>query len=90
MEPLGTLHDSIEVEIFGRSLGDGRVGTVVDNLRGTHACTCFSIVKTHAVATTGNKLGVHAISAKGIHGNLADFMLWQLAHEICLVTIVSH
>ena len=89
VEPVGTLHDLVEVEVSGHRLGDGAVCTVVDDLRGAHRGTRLSIVQPHAVATTGDEAGIYAIAAHGIHGNLANLMLGQLRHEVSLVAVVG-
>ena len=64
--------------------------TVIDDLRRTHRGTCLSIVETNAVTTTGDKLGVHAITTHCVDSNLTNFMLRQLRHEIGLMTIVCY
>ena len=89
VEPLCTLHDGIEVEVLRQSLGDAAVSTVVDDLRRTHRSTRLSIVEAYTVATTCHKVGVHTIAAQGIHSNLADLVLGQLAYEVGVVAIIG-
>ena len=85
MEPVGSLEDGVEVEILGLSLGDGRMGTVVDDFRGTHRSARLCVIKSDAVASTRNEVGVYAVAAHGIDGNLTDFMLRKFADKIGIV-----
>ena len=78
MEPVGTLHDSIEIEIRSVSLGNRTAGTVVNHLRRTHGCTSLKIIDTHTVATAGDIIGVNSKLAQGIDGTLANLVLRQL------------
>ena len=89
MEPIGTFHDGIEIEICGFSLGNGRVRTVVDDLAGTHGSACLQIVDTYTVAATCDEIGLHTIFAQSVHSRLADFVLRQLGYKIRIVSIVG-
>ncbi len=89
VEPVGTFHDSVEVEIFGLSLCDRRTGTVVDYLRGAHRSTGLAIVDTYAVTATSDVLCMHTVTTKSVYSGLADFVSREFAHEVCIVTIVS-
>lgn len=74
VEPLGSFHDGIEVELAGVGLGDGRVGTVVDDLAGTHGGAGLGIVQSYAVAATHDITCVNTIATQGIDGNLSNFV----------------
>ena len=89
VEPLSPLHDGVEVEILGQSLGNRRMGAVVDDLRRTHRGTGLSVVQTHAIATASHKVGVHTIATQGVHGYLANLVLRQLRNEVSVVPIIG-
>ena len=90
VEPLCTLHNLVEVELFGLCLGNGAVGTVVDHLRRAHRSSRLGIVQAYAVAATNDVLCVHTIAAQGVDGYLPDLVLRQFRHEAGLMAIVGH
>lgn len=89
VEPLGTLKDLIEVELFSLGLGNSRMGTVVDDLARTHRGACLCIVQTDTVTTTDDVAGVDTVTAQGVDGDLTNLMLGQLGHKHSLMTIVG-
>ena len=80
MEPLGTLHNLVEIEIRWVSLSNCAVCTVVDYLGWSHRSTSLGIVETYAVATTSDELCVNAVTTETVDSNLTDLVL-------CLRTI---
>ena len=88
VEPVGTLHNLVEVEIGGVGLGNGTAGTVVDDLGGTHGGSGLQIVDAHTVATAGDEIRVYAKLAQSVDGTLANLVLGQLGYEVGLVAIV--
>ena len=89
VEPVGTFHDCVEIEIGGIGLGDGASGTVVDYFRRTHRCTGLTVVDAHTVASAGNETGVDAVAAQSVYGSLADFMGREFCHEAGLMAVVG-
>ena len=89
VEPVGTLHDGVEVEIRGVGLGDGRVRTVVDHLRRTHRSSGFEVVDPDTVPAPGDEVGLHAVFAQRIDGRLSDLMLREFRHEVGVVAVVG-
>ena len=89
MEPVGTFHDGVEVEVGGVGLGNGRVCTVVDDLARTHGGTALKIVDAYAVAAAGDILRLYAVAAQGVDGRLADFVLRQFGYEVGFMTVVG-
>ena len=89
VEPVGALHDGVEVEILRIGLGDRRMRTVVDHLRGTHRGPGFEVVDTHAVAAAGDEIGPHAVFAQRIDRRLADLVLREFRDEVSLVAVVG-
>ena len=89
VEPVGALHDGVEVEILRIGLGDRRVRTVVDHLRRTHRSARFEVIDAHAITAAGYEIGLHAILAQRVHRRLADLMFRELRDEIGIVAIVG-
>ena len=89
MEPVGAFHDCIEVKFAGVSLGDSRVGAVIDYLRGAHRCSCLAVIDTYAVTATCDIFSVHSITAKCVYRSLTDFVLGKSAYKASFVTVVS-
>ena len=89
VEPLGTLHDGVEIEIRSVGLGNRRMGTVVNHLRRTHRSTRLKVIDAHTVAAAGDEIGLHAVFAQRIHRRLADLVLRELRDEISLVAVVG-
>ena len=79
----------IMTEILRIGLGDRRMRTVVDHLRGTHRSPGFEVVDTHAVAAAGDEIGPHAVFAQRIDRRLADLVLRELRDEVSLVAVVG-
>ena len=67
VEPIGTFHDCIKIEVSCICFSNGRMCTVIDYFAGTHRSTCFKIVDTYAVATTGNEICFYTIFAQCVH-----------------------
>ena len=89
MEPLGTLHNLIEIEIRWVSLSNCAVCTVVDYLGWAHRSTSLGIVETYAVATTSDELCINAVTTETVDSNLTDLVLRELRYEVSIMTIVS-
>ena len=89
MEPLGTLHNLVEIEIRWVSLSNCAVCTVVDYLGWAHRSTSLSIVETYAVATTSDELCVNAVTTETVDSNLTDLVLREFRYEVSIMTIVS-
>ena len=89
VEPVGTLHDGVEVEVLRVGLGDGAVSAVVDDLRRAHRGSRLGIVESHAVAATGYEARVNAVATHGVDGYLAYLMLGQFCYEDGLMAIVG-
>ena len=89
VEPVGTFHNSVEVEIFGISFGDGRTGTVVNHFGGAHRSTGLAIIDTHAIAAAGDKVGVYTIAAQSVQRSLADFVCGKFAHKVSIMAIIG-
>ena len=89
VEPVGTFHNGVEIEIRGVCLGDGRTGTVVDNLRRAHRSACFAIVYTYAIASARHIARVNAVTTQGIDRGLAYLVFRQLAHKAGFMAIIG-
>ena len=89
VEPLGALHDGVEIEISGVGLGDRRVRAVVDHLRRTHRSARFEVIDAHAVAAAGYEIGPDAVLAQRVDRRLADLVLRELRDEIGFVAVIG-
>ena len=89
MEPVGALHNGIKIEVGRLGLAYRRTGTVVDNLRRTHADAGFGIINTYAVTATGNVACIDAITAQCIDGALAYLVGRKFSNESGMVAIVG-
>ena len=89
VKPIGTLHDSIEIEIASIGFGYGRVCTVVNYFTWTHRRACFEIVNTYTVATTRNEIGFYTKFTKRVNSRLPYFVFGQFCYKIGIVTIVG-
>lgn len=65
------------------------MSAVIDNLGGTHRCAGLAIIDAYALTATCNVIGVDTITTEGIESGLADLMLGELGHEICVMAIVG-
>ena len=74
VEPVSTFHDSIKVEISSVSFSNCRMSTVINNFARTHRSTCFQVVDTYTVATTGNKVCLYAIFTQCVNSRLSNFV----------------
>ena len=89
MEPVGIAEDGVEVKVLGLCLADTAVGTVVDNLAGTHAGSRLEIVDAHARSAADDEVGVDTIPLQCIYSGLAHLVGGQLRHKIGLMTIIG-
>ena len=89
VEPIGTFHDCIKIEVSCIRFSNGRMCTVIDYFAGTHRSTCFKIVDTYAVATTGNEICFYTIFAQCVHSWLTDFVFRQFSHKVSVMSIVG-
>ena len=88
VEPVSTFHYSVKIKIRSICFGNRRVSAVIDYFARTHRSSCFKIIDTYAITTTGYKVCFNTIFAQSIYGRLTNFVFRQFRYEVCIVTII--
>ena len=89
VEPSGTFHDLVKVEIFRVGFSYGAVSTIVDDLRRTHRRAGLAIVQTYAVAATNDVVVLYAVTTQRVDCYLTNLVLRQFGHKIGVMPVVG-
>ena len=89
MEPCGAVEDGLPVEVAGLDLGDRRMGTVIDDLRGTHAGALLRVVDADAASASADILRVDAETSELAHRGVGYRVVGQSRNKNRLFAVIG-
>ena len=84
MEPVSALENGIPVKIRSACAGDGRAGTVIDDLGSTLRSTLLHEVNAQTAAASDHTFGVDTKVTQRVDGILTDLMGGNFADKGCV------
>ena len=89
VEPVGPFEDLVPVDHTWLDLGDGGMGTVIDDLGAAGDGTGLEIVDAHPVTAIDDAVGAHAEAAEFREAHVGDVVLRKTGHELGVDTVVG-